>query len=216
MKLHIKRILAVVFFLLALVVALGAVRVVRYAENATLQVADEGPGGPTERLEQFFDALKRRDFPTAYSYLSNYSSLGLEQTPEDPIAALYWEAQQSVWDFEVLPGHEMNGTRLSKTVRVRCMDAAAVSAPIGEAVQASLAAVVEAATEDSQVYDEDGNYHAELIDRALYDAAVQALQAAPEHTYNREITVQLDYLDGEWRIAADNQLLSALTSGAVR
>ena len=104
-----KRILAVVFCLLAAAAVIVGVRVIREARDAQLQVSDDGPDGPTARTEAFFDALKRRDYPGAYAYLSNYSSLGLENVPSDPTAALFWEAEQQVWAFEVLPGDEMDG-----------------------------------------------------------------------------------------------------------
>ena len=208
-----KRILAVLFFLLALVAAYQTIRMVRHAEDAKLQVDD---AAPTARLEAFFDALEARDYPAAYACLSNYGSLGLENTPDDPIAALLWEAEQDNWAFEVLPGHEMNGAELMKRVRITALDTAALTAPIGEKVQEKLAAVVENATTNEEVYDEDGNYRTELLEAALREAAAEAFADAAAHTVTREITVRLSYADGEWLIAADNQLLSALTSGAVR
>ena len=212
----VKRIFAVLFFLAAIAAAVYAVHVIRYADAAELQVNDDEPGGPTERLEVFFGALEEKDFPAAYACLSNYSTLGLENAPEDDIAALFWKAQQDVWDFEILPGHEMNGTKLTKHVRVTCLDAAAISALIGEDVQDRLAAVVEEATAESDVYDENGDYKAEILETALHEAAAEAIKTAPSHTYTREIVMHLEYADGQWLIAADNNLLSALTSGAVR
>ena len=209
----VKRIFAVLLFLAALAAGAATYQTVVYARDAKLQVDD---AAPTARLEAFFDALTERDYPAAYACLSNYSSLGLENTPDDPIAALLWEAEQDNWAFEILPGHEMNGAELTKRVRITALDTAALTAPIGEKVQEKLAAVVENATTNEEVYDEDGNYRTELLDAALRASAEEAFQSAADHTVTREITLRLSYANGEWWIAADNQLLSALTSGAVR
>jgi len=212
----VKRIFAVIFFLLAIAAALWAVRVARYALAAEPLIPDEGPDGPTGRLEQFFGALEQRDFPAAYALLSNYSTLGLETAPADATAAAFWEAQQDVWAFTVHPGHEMNGTELTKTVTVRCLDAPAVSAEIGDRLDALLAAAAEAATEESAVYDETGEYREDLLKQSLRQATDEALAHAAEHTYEQDVTMHLKYIDGAWMIAADNALLSALTSGALR
>ncbi|MBQ7143852.1 MAG: hypothetical protein IJR65_01685 [Oscillospiraceae bacterium] len=209
----VKRIFAVLLFLLALFTAAVAYHLIVHAQDAKLKVDD---AAPTARLEAFFDALEARDYPAAYACLSNYGSLGLENAPDDPIAALLWEAEQDNWDFEILPDHEMNGAELMKRVRITALDTAALTAPIGEKVQEKLAAVVENATTNEEVYDEDGNYRTELLETALREAAEEAFADAAAHTVTREITVRLSYADGEWLIAADNQLLSALTSGAVR
>ena len=209
----VKRIFAVLLFLLALFTVGAAYHLIVHAQEAKLEVDD---AAPTARLETFFDALEARDYPAAYACLSNYGSLGLENTPDDPIAALLWEAEQDNWAFEVLPGHEMNGAELTKRVRITALDTAALTAPIGEKVQEKLATVVENATTNEEVYDEDGNYRTELLEAALRESAAEAFADAAAHTVTREITVRLSYADGEWLIAADNQLLSALTSGAVR
>ena len=212
----VKRILAVVFFLLALGSACGAAGLARYAMKAKPMVPDEGPGGLTETVQQFFDALSREDWEAAYSYLGNYNSLGLEAIPEDRVAARFWQVQKDTWRFTVHPGYEVAGTRVTKQVTVRCLDVNAVAAPLGDAVQAILTEAVEQARLKSEVYEEDGTYREELVLAALDASVEDALKHTAEHTFDRELTVYLRYLDGSWKIDADTELLGVLTGGAFR
>lgn len=206
-----KRLLALLFFLLALGTAGLAGLAIHTARTSAPVIPDEGP---TARLEQFFDALKQRDWPAASVCLSGGGSLGLEAAPEDPVAALLWEAEQAVWDFEVLPGHTLEGAQLCKRVRIRCLDAAALSDAIGAGVEARLAAAVEAADTEEDIYTEAGAYRPELLERALLEAATEAARVPAGCTEVRELTVRLELNRGQWRIVADNALLGALTGGA--
>ena len=212
----VKRIFAVLLFLLSLSVAAGAARLAAYALEAKPLVPDEGPGGLTETVTGFFDALCAEDWETAYACLSNYSSLGLEDTPEDPTAAKFWQAQKDAWAFEVHPGYEVDGTSVTKGVTLRCLDLGGLTAGLGDAVQARLARDVEEARLRSEVYDESGAYRQELVMEALDASVDEALTHAPEHLFTRELTVHLRYLDGAWKIDAGTDLLSALTGGTFR
>lgn len=212
----VKRVFAAVFFILALACAAAAGRLVQYAAEATPIVPDEGPGGLTETVTHFFGALEREDWDAAYSDLSNYSTLGLEAVPEDRVAARFWQAQKDAWSFTVHPGYEVDGTRVTKRVTVRCLDIGAIAAPLGDDVQELLTEAVEQARLKSEVYTDDGSFREELV-RAALDASVdEALRHTAEHTYERELTVYLRYLDGAWKIDADAEMLSVLTGGAFR
>ena len=206
-----KRLLALLFFLLALATAALAGLAIRKAGAGAPAIPDEEP---TALLEQFCTALKQRDWPAASACLSGGGSLGLEDAPTDPVAALLWEAERSVWDFEVLPGNTLEGTRLCKTLRVRCLDAEALSARIGAGVEARLAAAVEAADTEEEIYTDDGAYRPELLERALLEAAAEAAADPADCTAQRELTVRLELVRGQWRIVADGALLGSLTGGA--
>lgn len=208
---HSKRLLALLFFLLALGTAALAGLAIHTAKTSAPVIPDQEP---TARLEQFFDALKQRDWPAASLCLSGGGSLGLEGTPEDPVAAVLWEAEQAVWDFEILPGNSLEAAKLCKTVRVRCLDAAALSAAIGALVEAKLAAAVEAAEAEEEIYTAEGAYRPELLERALLEAATEVAADPSDCTVVREIPLRLELDRGQWYIVADNALLGALTGSA--
>ena len=60
----VKRIFAVLLFLLALFTAAVAYHLIVHAQEAKLKVDD---AAPTARLEAFFDALEAPDYPAAYA-----------------------------------------------------------------------------------------------------------------------------------------------------
>ena len=211
----IRLVLAAVFFCAALAVACVTVQVCIHAEAADPVIEDTGPGSPTETLESFLACLKAGDYPGAYGYLSNYSTLGLEAEHTDPVSALFWEKMRSSWEFTVAEGHEMEGLLLTKRITVRSLDFKPVVPLVHDRVQQLLEQDVEEARLKSDVYNDDGSYKEELV-RAAMDVAVrEAVADVSPYYVTRELTVKLSYQGGRWLIAADQELISALTGGAV-
>lgn len=207
-----KKIIASLFTLLALAAAAFTLYLCAYAQQAVPYVED-GPDGPTAALESFFSRLEEKSFPLAYAYLSNYASLGLENTPEDPAAARLWAAQQDVWNFSVEAGYEMDGVRLTKRASADCLDGRAVMELVGPMVQDKLAKAVEEARLLSEVYDENGDYREDLV-RAALDAALDELLSDPSpYIYTRSLVIRMEYVDEKWLVAADTDLIAALTGG---
>ena len=208
---HATRLLAGLLFLLALGTGALAGLAIRSAQSGAPEIPDQEP---TARLEQFFGALKRRDWPAASLCLAEGGSLGLESAPTDPVAAALWEAELAVWDFEILPGNTLEGTQLRKTVRVRCLDPAALSERIGALVASALAAAVEDADAEEDIYTAEGDYRPELLERALLAAAVEVAADPADCTIVREVSLRLELGKGQWYLVADRALLGALTGGA--
>ena len=208
--------LGTLFLLLAIGTAVATAYVCRYADTAKPVVEDYGPGSPTDVLQSFFTCLETKDWEGAYSYLSNYSTLGLENEPDDAVSAMFWKVQQDAWHFQIADGYEMNGQNLTKRAVVTSVDLSPLVPQIHAQVQETLEKAVEDARLESDVYDDDGNYREELVYAALEDAVRDAVQDVSPYTYTRELTMRMSYLDGRWLVAADNELLTALTGGAVR
>lgn len=211
-----RNVLGSVFLLLAVIGACATFFLCRYADTARPMIEDGVPGSPTDVLRSFFNALERKDWDRAYSYLSNYSTLGLEAEPEDAIGAMLWNVQQEAWRFQIAEGYEMNGQNLAKRATVTSVDLSPLAPKIHDLVQRKLEAAVEEARLESDVYDEDGNYKEALVYSALEQAVAEAIQDVSPYTYTRDLTIRMSYVDGQWLVNADNDLLSALTGGAVR
>lgn len=207
-----RKVIASLFTLLALAAAAFTLYLCAFAQNAVPYIED-GPDGPTAALESFFSRLEEKDFPRAYSYLSNYSSLGLENTPTDLTAARLWAARQAVWSFSVGEGYEMDGIHLTKRATVDCLNEKAVMDLVGAPVQDKLAKAVKEARLKSEVYNEDGTYREELV-RAALDASLDELLAdLSPYVYTRDLVIRMENVDGKWLIAADADLIGALTGG---
>lgn len=208
-----RKIVASLFTLLAIASAAATLYLCVFARQAVPYIED-GPDGPTAALESFFSQLEEKAFPRAYAYLSNYDSLGLENTPADPVAARLWAAQQDVWRFTVEDGYEMDGARLTKRAAADCLDGSAVMDRVGTLVQDKLAKAVEEARLKSEIYDENGAYREDLVRAALNTSLDEALSDLSPYIYTRGLLIRMEYLDGKWLIAADAELIGALTGVA--
>ena len=212
----IRSIFGTLFLLAAIAGAAATVYLCRYADTARPVIEDSGPGSPTDVLRSFFTALEQKNWDKAYSYLSNYSTLGLENEPEDAISAMFWNVQRDAWRFQIAGGYEMDGQNLTKRATVTSVDLSPLAPIIHERVQEKLEQAVEEARLESDIYDDTGAYREDLVYAALEQAVAESIRDVSPYTYTRELTMRLSYADGRWLVAADNELLSALTGGAVR
>lgn len=209
-----RKVLASLFTLLALASAAFTLYLCTFAERAVPYIED-GPEGPTAALESFFSNLEEKAFPRAYAQLANYASLGLENTPADTTAARLWAARQSIWRFTVEDGYEMEGVHLTKRAAADCLDEKAIMDRAGVLVQDKLAKAVENARLKSEVYDEEGNYREELVRAALDASLDEVLADLSPYIYTRGLVIRLENVDGKWLVAADADLIGALTGSTV-
>lgn len=215
-----RRILDLLIAVLSLGMAVGfcAVAVLLFFRAGSFTVpAVESAGGVGAAgtvLEEFFDCLKKNDREGA-------AALTAEGTaplpaPEESRSALLWKAQQSCWQFEVLPGFEDAGAQLGKKARVTAPDLSLARERILSLVQSRLEQALDAAELKSEVYDKEGKYREELVFSFLEEALSETAADLTPYNSTREVTVKLSYIDGKWRVLAEGELISALTGGAVR
>lgn len=211
----VRRIIGALLILAALAAAGVGVWLCSYAYDAAPYIED-GADGPSATLDRFLFCLEQKDFEGAYDLLYNYSTLGLENTPEDPIARMYWDAQLAAWAFTAAERSEMHGTRMDKRVTVRSLDLDAIAADVGVRVQEILAEKVENAYLKSDVYDENGDYREEVAMDALYSATAEMLSDTAKYACTQECTLMLQFSEGRWLVEVSPAFISALTGGAVR
>lgn len=205
-----RKVIASLFTLLALAAAAFTLYLCTFAEQAVPYIED-GPEGPTTALKSFFSNLEEKDFPSAYAYLSNYASLGLENTPADPTAARLWAARQGIWRFSVEDGYEMDGVHLTKRAAADCLDEKAIMDRVGVLVQDRLAKAVEDARLKSEIYDGEGNYREELVRAALDASLDEVLADLSPYIYTRGLVIRLENVEGRWLVAADTDLIGTLS-----
>ena len=211
----IRKIIGALLILASLAVTAQGVWVCTYAAKAEPYIED-GADGPSATLDHFLSALARQDWDSAYSDLYNYSSLGLENPPEDELSRMYWDAQLAAWDLTALDAGEMSGTKMVRRVTVRCLNLDAISEEVGRRVQAMLEEKVRNAYLKSDVYDETGAYKQELAYDALHTATREVLADTAPYSYTQECTLILHFYDGRWLVEVSPAFISALTGGAVR
>ena len=171
-------------------------------------------GDPAETVSLFYDSIKKQDYVAAYSCLSDYSSLGLEKSPESDNAKLTYKALQDSYEYTVMGMPQTD--RLESTVRVRFryLDILSFEESVASRTNENLAAFVKA-NPISAVYDENDQYLPEVTEKAYADALAFVLDKADTYYTSVELNVRLQYSDGKWLIVTDDAMLRALMGGAM-
>ena len=171
-------------------------------------------GDPAETVSLFYDSIKKQDYVAAYSCLSDYSSLGLEKSPESENAKRTYKALQESYDYTVMGLPQTD--RLESTVRVRFryLDIPSFDESVASRTNDNLAAFVKD-NPISAVYDENDQYLPEVTEKAYADALGFVLEKADTYYTTVELNVRLEYSDGKWLIVTDEAMLRSLMGGAM-
>lgn len=169
-------------------------------------------GDPGQITAEFFDAICAKNFPKAYGYLRDYTSLGLENVPQTEAGQAVYEALQNSYGYELNGECTVDKLEAKQTVKFRYLDLAATHDDISSTTMVKLEEIVKKAPRDV-IYDENNHYRPEIANEA-YLEAVHAVLASPEKYYtSTDITVDIVYNGGEWQIVANPTLLKALNGG---
>ena len=145
---------------------------------------------PEETAETFFEDLVIGKYREADACLENYSSLGLESAAGSKRGA----ALLASYDYTLVGEPEQKGDQALQTVRLRYLDLNALEEELNTPL-----AVFEG---------EEGEE-----DRIVYPTLSELLEKPEKYYTFVELQVQLHYSEGQWRIVADENLLSALAGG---
>ena len=199
------------FFLAA---GLCAFAVWLFFRAASLPVsAAEGPGSPGAVTEEFIACIRDRNWDGAAALTAD--GRFPVPTPRDHRSALLWEAQQNAWELVPAGEYESAGPFMGCRVTITAPDLSLVGAPVAARVQSKLEAILDAAELESDVYEQDGTYRKELVFSCLDEALEEISADLSPYVRKKELTINLAYTDGGWRVADDGELISALTGGAV-
>lgn len=168
---------------------------------------------PQETVINFFDALSRQDYREAYSYLDNYSSLGLENTANTVQAQLLYDALRGSYSYSLYGSCTREGLTAHQQILLRSLDLKALSADLKGAVNRAMENETQGKRE-SELVDENGDYLS-TVTGAAYSAAIESLLNTGErYTATSGLELELRYENGAWRIVVDQKLLAALSGGA--
>ena len=168
---------------------------------------------PQETVINFFDALSRQDYREAYSYLDNYSSLGLENTANTVQAQLLYDALRGSYSYSLYGSCTREGLTAHQQILLRSLDLKALSADLKGAVNRAMESETQGKRE-SELVDENGDYLS-TVTGAAYSAAIESLLNTGErYTATSGLELELRYENGAWKIVVDQKLLAALSGGA--
>lgn len=170
-------------------------------------------GDPQETVSGFFDALCAADYNSAYSYLSGYTDLGLGNTPADPVGQTMYAALQESFSYELYGACVEDQLSAHQEVVFTYLDLTAIGPDVEKETMDILSGFVKERPR-SELYDSNNNYLPEVAQEA-YSAAVRTVLAdARDYYTTTSLQLALEYVDGTWLIAPNQNLLSAITGGA--
>lgn len=175
-------------------------------------LVDRPEGNPADTVATFFESVRVGNYPIAYSCLSDYSTLGLEQQPETPEAQAVYAALRQSYTWNLNGEARVSSTDATQRVQLRALNVRRVEAAAAARVDGILQSMVEEMTED-EVYDENGEYRSSLTDAVFAEALRQTLQDPDPLCETTDLDIRLQYMDGSWKIIADRALTAALMGG---
>lgn len=167
-------------------------------------------GDPRETVSAFFEALSAGDYERAYSYLGDYTGLGLENTPTDANGQLVYTTMREYFDCRVTGGAEIVKLDARVPVRIRYLNVPATQDDIEELIDKNLEKFVKD-NPRNLVYDADNHYRPELTEQLYADALRYVMEHSNQYCVTEQFDMELVYRDGRWFILTNPKLLSALT-----
>lgn len=206
-----KKVFSAFFALLGAGVAVFAVYLSFHYMNASPILL-----GATEAAQQsvvqVLDCVCEGDYDAAGEMMYGKPVLGVDREASDDVGVLVWNSFVDSLSYELVGQGYATDSGVAQNVRFTCLELSSVTANLRQRAQALLAQRVAEAEDVSEIYNENNEYREDLVMEVLYIAAQQAL-AEDAGTATVELTVNLVYSDGQWRVVPDVALLRAISGG---
>jgi len=206
------RFFAVIFAVLGILLLVGSIGLCMFSLNAPVRIL-EIPQGAEACSDAFAQALDDGDLTAAARLIYGQPDLGAEGTPADPETAVIWDAFLESIVFEFTGNCYATQTGFARNASITVLDLESVTRKLPERTQSLVNQKISSAGNLGEIYDDNGQFHRELVDRILQEALQQALNQDAQ-TVTREVTVELISRDGAWWAVPDQLLLQALSGVA--
>ena len=132
-------------------------------------------------------------------------------TGETGAAGVNIAALQESFSYELSGECHEESVNASQSFTVTYLDIPAVTALQQSATNLRLAEYLEAADRAEEVQAEDGSYLPEVAMKALEEVTAEILLNAEDYYVSTELTLNMQYSDGCWKIIAGNDLFAVLS-----
>ena len=164
---------------------------------------------PEDTVSAFFDSIQAGDYPGACAYLDNYSDLGMDVEPEDPVTAQLYDALHGSYAYRLLEGGRTEGLSAQREVSFTALDVSALQDGLRDQILLNLARYVEERPY-REVYDENDQYRPEIAEEAYREAVSDLLEHSADYARTETLALTLRYDEQGWHLLADAALLNAL------
>lgn len=168
-----------------------------------------------KRARELMDAVAAGDYAAAETLILGNPKLGVDRDPADVAGAMIWDAFVESYRYEMVGDSFATDSGIAQKVKVSYLDIGSVTANLRQRSQTLLEERVTQAEDMEEIYDENNDYKESFVMAVLRDAVKDALAEDAKMT-GAEFTISLVYRDGQWVVAADNALMSAVSGGIVK
>ena len=167
-------------------------------------------GDPTEPVNNFFYNIAAGDYQKAYTYLSDYETLGLENEPDTEESRLICNALRESYDYSLRGDCVRDRLSAVQRVSFQYLSLDSVKSDAAGRIPSLLKEIVESRT-NSQVYDGNGEYLQSVTDEVYRKALTEALTNSTKYRTSIEVSVDVTYDDGVWLMSLPKELIPAMT-----
>ena len=212
MKRNGHKIASITFSALGLLSMLVAVAAIFWGMQAEPVILQE-PEKARQCTEGFVNAINAGDLTAATDFFPDPATLGEVAADADPVVAFVWDAHCAQLSAKAVSGLYTTPKGLSIDLELTSMNVDNAVEEIGALAVEHMQECVANASDMAEVYDDNGQFHPELVDDILQQTALEFLaQDLPVETAS--ITIHLTQLDGNWKIVPDAALINILSGRA--
>ena len=170
------------------------------------------PQAAMDQVSTMMDALCAGDYDAVSRCLYGRPDLGIDREAEDPVGALFWDALEESFSYEILGQFHATDSGVALNATITALDLDSVTVNLRDRARRIMEQRIEEAEDPDELYDENNEYREDFVMDALYEAAREALeQDARQITW--ELTLNLIYENGQWWIMPEQRLLGAISGG---
>lgn len=207
---QLRKLSSLILGIAAIIAIIATIIVCSTAIDAKPVIKDEGKD-PTAVAEEFMALAFSGESSEAEKLLFGSSKLGLDSKPQDKLGSMLYDALLESFSYEPIGECLKESIDASQSFTVTYLDLPSVTALQQEATNARLARYVDEAQRAEEVLAEDGSYLPEVAMAALEEVTAELLADAESHYVSTELTLQLRYSGGEWKVIADEALFAILS-----
>jgi hypothetical protein len=165
-----------------------------------------------DRVVAAMDAICQGDFSAAEPYLLGQPSLGADRKPEELAGQLIWADFLKSLSYQLSGECYATDTGVAQDISLTYLDISSVTANLAQRGEQQLTQLQQEADHTSQIYDENGEYRQDVVERVLRTSVLEALKEDAK-TITAAFTLQLVNRNGQWYIVPNSDFISALSGG---
>lgn len=169
-------------------------------------------GNPSDVVDSFYSALIADNYPAAYGYLKDYTTLGLENEPQDGYSDKIYEALKNSYAYELTGPAVINEFTAVQDVRFTYLDITSISDDIASRIDGLLEERVEQLPWH-MIYDDNGDYRTDLLDEVYDTAFANAMKSSSQYIVTTDYSVSLEYIGDNWFIIVNDDMTYCLAGG---